>query len=534
MSAAQPPSEMPRGLKQTATSGAAPPSARLQVDAAQRPRVDDPYTSDEVLQLLLDSVVDHAIFMLDADGRIVSWNPGAQRIEGYSAEEVLGRHVSTLYTEEDVQRDKPARDLEFAAREGRYEHKAWRVRKDGTRFWANLVLAAVRDRDGRLRGFANVTRDIAEVTRADQAAMDAGAQMLAITNAVIDGIVVIDELGKIESLNPAALRIFGYGGAAELVGRNIRMLMPEPYHGEHDSYLANYRASGVRKIIGIGREVMGKRSDGSVFPMELSVTEVHLGERRVFTGLVRDITERKKAEQELARRAEELERSNADLEQFASVASHDLQEPLRMVTAYVDLLDRKWGSRLDEEGSAFLAVIIDGATRMQSLIRDLLNYSRVGASVETSELVATRDVVAQAIDLLGHAVRETHAQIVVGELPIVIGRRNLLVQLFQNLIGNAIKFRSTSEPHISIEASALQRGWHFKVRDNGIGIDPQHSERVFDIFQRLHTKNAYPGTGIGLAICKKIVERHGGRIWVESARGAGACFQFTLSAGNSL
>lgn len=244
----------------------------------------------------------------------------------------------------------------------------------------------------------------------------------------------------------------------------------------------------------------------------------------------RDITELKQAEKDLRDKSEELARSNAELEQFAYVASHDLQEPLRMVSSYVQLLARRYKNKLDQDANDFIDYAYDGATRMQNLINDLLAYSRVGTRARESAPVNMEDALSTALDNLKITITESAATIERGPLPVVEGDEGQLVQVFQNLVGNAIKFHGDAPPLVAVTATGDGEEWTISVRDNGIGIEPQYFKRLFNIFQRLHGRDKYPGTGIGLAICKRIVERHGGRIWVESQPGAGSTFRFTVPA----
>ena len=240
-----------------------------------------------------------------------------------------------------------------------------------------------------------------------------------------------------------------------------------------------------------------------------------------------DITERKKQDEALARRTEELTRSNAELEQFAYVASHDLQEPLRMISSYTQLLAKRYRGRLDSDADEFIAYAVDGATRMQGLINDLLAYSRVGRRDGEFRPVSAAKLVTVAMENLRASLSESGARVQCDPLPDIMADPVLLTQVFQNLIGNALKFRKGT-PEIHIEAIDHPTEWEFVVKDNGIGIDSKHADRIFQVFQRLHTKEQYAGTGIGLAICKKAVERHGGKLWVISQLGHGAAFHLTI------
>ncbi len=257
-------------------------------------------------------------------------------------------------------------------------------------------------------------------------------------------------------------------------------------------------------------------------------TESNTAETGTILLAIEDVTERRRVEKELSHRAAELARSNAELEQFAYVASHDLQEPLRIVASYTQLLSRRYQGRLDTDADEFIAYIVDGAVRMKQLINDLLAYSRVSTQGKAFAPVDCEEIFRQALINLGMAVEESGAVVTHDPLPTIPGDPSQLGQLFQNLIGNAIKFRGDLLPRIHLSAKEKQNEWLFSVQDNGIGIEPEYNHRIFIIFQRLHGKEAYPGTGIGLAVCRKIVERHGGTIWVESAIGKGSTFYFTV------
>jgi len=286
--------------------------------------------------------------------------------------------------------------------------------------------------------------------------------------------------------------------------------------------------AGRREAFGVQKRYL--RSNGRVVWVDLTVTMVRDAEGKGLydIAIFDDITERKHAEAALHAAHEELKRSNAELAQFAYVASHDLQEPLRMVSSYTQLLARRYADRLDGDAKEFMAYVVDGAARMKQLIEDLLAYSRVGTRGRQVHEVAVEAPLRRAIANLRAAIEEASASVSFDALPTVPADESQLAQLFQNLIGNALKFRSPSVPRIHVSCSEREREWEFSVADNGIGIEPQYFERIFMVFQRLHNKTEYPGTGIGLAICKKVVERHNGRIWVESVPDQGTTFHFTL------
>ncbi len=264
--------------------------------------------------------------------------------------------------------------------------------------------------------------------------------------------------------------------------------------------------------------------------IQVAARTVELNDANVHLSV--ELDERRRAEQRLAKYTEDLARSNQELEQFAYVTSHDLQEPLRMVASFTQLLARRYRGRLDQDADEFIGFAVEGATRMQNLLNDLLAYSRVGTRGKPFVPVDCNMVFKQARDNLAKTVEESGALIFLDPLPVVRGDEVQLIQLFQNLLANAIKFRGSEMPQVQVSARKKGHEWIFSIKDNGIGIDPEHHERIFVIFQRLHARSEFPGTGIGLAICKKIVNRHGGRIWVESQPGKGSTFYFSIPEGD--
>ncbi len=342
-----------------------------------------------------------------------------------------------------------------------------------------------------------------------------------------DGAIAVDAKGGITVVNKQAERLFGYA-RDELLGKPIEILLPDRFQEGHVEQRRGYDRSPQGRPMGTGLELSGRRKDGSEYPVEVSLNAIETGGGQTVLAFVRDVTDRRRAEEDLANRAQELARSNAELEQFAYVASHDLQEPLRMVSSYTQLLARRYKGSLDKDADEFISYAVEGAQRMQALIQDLLTFSRVGTKGEPFEEFGATQAVEAALSNLHVAVKESQANVVVGDLPAVKADRGQFVQLFQNLIGNAIKFKGEGPPEVRVAAERRGHEWVFSVQDNGIGIDPAYLDRIFIVFQRLHTRKEYPGTGIGLAISKKIVARHGGRIWVESEEGKGSTFFFSL------
>lgn len=369
-----------------------------------------------------------------------------------------------------------------------------------------------------------LTRQLQQLTEELNARKNTVGQ-IDIVQVVSDAIVVTDTQFRIISWNRAAETMYGWQ-EAEVLGQSLTALVNAVFLNETiDQVREMFLATGYWS----GR-VWQHRKDGTRMPILSAVTVIRSEDGRAIGSVAvnRDISDQLEIEEALRQRTRTLEARNEDLAQFAYVASHDLQEPLRMITAYLQLLSERYSGQLDEVADEFIDYALDGATRMRQLIIDLLAYAKIGRNDLVLTPLSLEDVLQQALANLELRLQETQVTITHDPLPDVTAEKTQMVQLFQNLISNAIKFRNQTHPVIHIVARQESEHWVIQVRDNGIGIDPKMSKRVFTIFQRLHTRQQYPGTGIGLAICKKIVQTHGGTIWVKSEPGEGATFSFTL------
>ncbi len=397
--------------------------------------------------------------------------------------------------------------------------------------WGTVVaLIPVVPRALTLRTPESLEREVAARTRE---LAEEKAKLEAVLASLGVGVVVVDTEGNVVMANAASQTLLGESASSVAVGEwSERYQFRQPETG---TALGADEARNVvlhEKQEHTDRDVLVRPMGGDedaifTFSARPIVSETELGVVTVFA----DVTQRRRTEQELQRANQELARSNADLERFAYVASHDLQEPLRMVAMYTELLAERYEGKLDEKADKYIAYATDGAVRMRRLIDDLLVYSRLQSDAKPATATDLNELVDDALQQLAAGIESSGAQVQRGELPTLVGDAAQLRQLFTNLIGNAIKYVSPgTSPVVTIHAEKNEQEWVISVSDNGIGIDPAHSARIFEVFQRLHGREAYPGTGIGLAIVKRVVERHGGRLWVESELGRGATFFIALPA----
>jgi PAS domain S-box-containing protein len=341
------------------------------------------------------------------------------------------------------------------------------------------------------------------------------------------GILMVDEAGKILLANTETERLFGYL-RDEIVGHTVEMLVPARLRERHGEQRTAYDRTPVTRAMGQRQELYALAKDGREFPVEVALNPIKTATGHQTLVTIVDITARKQAENAKEEFTRELQRSNAELEQFAYIASHDLQEPLRMVASYTELLGERYKGKLDDKADKYIGYAVDGAQRMQVLIRALLDYARVNSQAKPFQPTDSETVLGTVLASMRKAVESSNAVIVHLELPTIMADEVQLGQVFQNLIGNALKFHGDKMPRIDISAESVGDMWQFSFADNGIGIEKESSGRIFQMFQRLHTREEYEGTGIGLTVAKRIVERHGGTIWFDSVPGEGTTFHFTM------
>ena len=478
-------------------------------------------------EVRMRSIVDHlidGIITIDENGTVESYNPAAERIFGYSASEVIGKNVKTLMP--DPYHSEHDGDFANYLRSGvGMGREVVMRRKDGTTFPMDLAVSAFQL--GQRRYFTGLVRDISERKRAEEALRASESRFRMLVEGIQDyAVVMLDCDGNIQTWYNGAKLLFGYNGE-EIIGQPMRRFLPPQDVGR------NTPENDLQAAVEHGKargEDWRVRKDGTLFWANYTLTPVYNthGELQGFAYITRDLTERKQAEIDLRKAFDELSRSNLDLEQFAYVASHDLQEPLRAVAGCVQVLKKRYQGLLDARANELISHTVDGVNRMQALIADLLSYSRVGTGGKAFEPSDFNVILAKALANLETAIAEAGVEVSHEQLPVLNADAAQMTQLFQNLVSNAIKFRRELPPKIHVAVRRDEHDWVFSVKDNGIGMEPEYFDRIFVIFQRLHTRAEYPGTGIGLAICKKIVERHGGRIFVESELGQGSIFSFTL------
>src|SRR5205809_2165037 len=644
--------------------------------------------SEELFRLLLDGIKDYAVYMLDPEGRVASWNVGAARIKGYSTEEILGKHISCFYTAEDREAGMPVRTLQSAIATGRFEGHGLRVRKDGSTFWAHVVILPIYDDSGKLRGFSKVLHDVTERKQVEEALRESQAQLTGIIQSAMDTIITVDDQQRIVLFNAAAEKMFRCS-ASDAVGQSIERFIPHRFRSQHAGHIRRFGETGVTsRGMGTLGALWALRADGEEFQIEASISQIETRGKKLFTVILRDVTERKQAEAELARRAAELARSeqalrvqtrmfqsvldsmdeglvtadengkfllwnpaaekilgmgamdlsiqewaphygcylpdavtpfptdqlplvrairgeaadvemfvrnpkleqgvwievtgrplkdedgvlrggvvafrdvtrtkaaegeirklndeleervvertaqleaaNKELETFTYSVSHDLRAPLRHIGGFSKILVEEFGPALDPTAQHYLQRIEEGTRRMGVLVDELLNLARVGRHSLSLQVTGLNSIVAELVSMLKPESEGRQVEWIIADLPFVECDPILIKQVLQNLMANALKF-TRPRPRAVIEIGQVEENGNpaVFVRDNGVGFSMKYADKLFGVFQRLHRPEDFEGTGIGLATVQRIIQKHGGRVWVEAELDRGATFYFSLGA----
>jgi len=476
-------------------------------------------------RMMVETVEDYALIMLDADGYVISWNAGAAKLKGYTADEIVGVHFSRFYTQDDIERGHPEEELLFARKWGRYTEEGWRVRKDGSRFLADVFITRVRDDGGSVIGFAKVVRDVTERNWAEE-------RFKRVVEAAPNAMVLVGTLGLIELVNTQAERLFRYS-RSEMVGQRIDLLLPSRFRANHHQHMSGFFAAASTRAMGSGRDLYARRKDGSEVPVEIGLSPIDTMQRQSVLVSVIDISERKRNEEQLRLRAEEmeavnrkLESVNQELEEFAYVASHDLKAPLRVIDNASKWLEEDLGEHLTGDARESMNLMRNRIRRMEKLLDDLLEYARIGRVTDERyvETVSGEGLMADVLGLvnLGEFTVKTDPHM--GEISV---SRMPMQQILMNLVGNAIKHHDQRQGLIEVSVEESGDFHEFSVKDDGPGIAEQFHDQIFKMFQTLRPRDQVEGSGMGLALVRKHVELHGGRLWVESAPGEGSTFRFT-------
>lgn len=468
------------------------------------------------------------VVVVDSHLRVAYWNPIAEVVSGISREQAAGEHVHDLVPR--LRQDDGDRYLAeaLAGRHVGWTRGFFAASGPGAELRFEAAYAPLHGPGGRVAGALVIARDLSGPATVEEQLRETEARFRTMADCAPVMLWMSGLDARCDFFNQTWLRFTGRTMEQETGYGWAEGVHPEDFQACVDTYMAAFNAR--RSFVMVYRL---RRHDG-LYRWILDTGAPRTSQGGAFAGFIGsciDISDRKDAEDSLRRTADRLARANAELERFAWAASHDLQEPLRIVATYCDLVGQRCGEQLGPDGSFYIARAAEAAARMQRRIQDLLAYARAGAVDTPFRRVDARKACQEAIDNLQAAITETGAEVTVGPLPDVTGDPAQIVQVFQNLVGNAVKFRRDGEaPRIAIAAAPRGPDVEFSVRDHGIGIEERHLDQVFQIFKRLHAADRYPGTGVGLALCKKIVERHGGTIRCESGSGAGTTFSFTLPA----
>jgi PAS domain S-box-containing protein len=496
--------------------------------------------SEERFRTLIEAVKDYAIFSLTADGLIASWNAGAEKIKGYKAQEIIGQHFSCFYPEDDIRNGKPDQELKTAIQQGRFEDEGWRLRKDGSKFWANVVITSLVDDSGHVLGFSKVTRDITERKRKEEQIRLSEERTRLIIERALDAFIAIDSEGRVLDWNRQAELTFGWSREEAVGCRLVDLIIPIQHKDAHERGLARFLSTGEGPLLNTRTEITALHRNGHEFPVELTIAPQLSENGWVFNAFVHDVTSRKQAEEamkkqaiEVAQANTELAAANEELEAFTYSVAHDLRAPLRHVQGFSNVLMEDFGPSLVPAAQEYVQDIVKGAQDMGRLVDALLALSKVGRQDVRIQVTGLRALIDDVMKDLKKETENREIEWQIDELPLAECDPGLMRQVFFNLLSNAVKYTKPRSPAI-IQVGQRRFGGQqvIFVRDNGVGFNMKYADKLFGVFQRLHRKEEFDGTGVGLATVQRIIHRHGGRIWAEAEVDKGATFSFTLRSIN--
>lgn len=487
--------------------------------------------------LLVQNINSYAVFLHDPDGRINYWNPGAEQIFGYRSEETVGQNISMLYPKEEAGAGIPQREMKLALTPGRAEVEGWRLRKDGSRFWAEVSIIALHDQEHHLLGFGKIIRDATERRNADNSLKKSRTMFERLFENAPDAIIVVDSRGVIRKVNQQVEPFFGYL-REELLGQRIEVLIPKRYHQIHRQHRKNYFADPRTRKMGAGLELYGRTRDNREVPVDIMLSPIETDEGTWAFAVIRDVTQRKQDEQAitelndlLKRQVHQLAATNRELEAFSYSVSHDLRAPLRALDGMSLALLEDYSDKIDTTGQNYLNRIRTAAQTMGELIDHLLTLSRLTRTEMHLEEVDVSGMGRQVAEEIRQQNPDRIVDFVINDEMMEMADPKLLRIAITNLLSNAWKFTSKKDNariEFNVEESPDGERIYY-IRDNGAGFNEEYIDNLFKPFQRLHAVGEFPGTGIGLATVHRVISRHGGRIWAEGGIDTGATFYFTLA-----
>lgn len=495
--------------------------------------------SEERLRLIIESIKDYAIFMLDTEGRVKTWSKGGEKLKGYKAGEITGKHMSVFYTKEDQARNMPEHNLQKALDKGYCETEGWRVRKDNSVFWADVIITPIFGADDKLKGFAKVTRDLTEKKKAEEQLKSLNAFLDSVIENLPNMVFVKDARDlRFVKFNRAGEQILGYK-REDLIGKNDYDFFPKK---QADAFTKKDRdvlnGGGITDIA--EEEIDTQSGKRWLHTRKIAIKDAK-GKPAYLLGISEDITERRDVQEKIKRlnvnlsqNNRQLEAVNKELDAFSYSVSHDLRAPLRAIHGYGRILLEDYSSKLDDDAQNMMKAVMNNAVRMGQLIDDLLAFSRMGKKEMNIAPVDMNEIADNALKSVRAIFPVTKANITINKLLPCKADYSLMEQVLTNLISNAVKYSGKTEnPVIEVDSYHREGENVYFVKDNGVGFDMKYYDKLFGVFQRLHAANEFDGTGVGLALVKRIITRHGGRVWASAEPGKGATFYIALYNSNN-